>query len=130
MARLCWVGAGSALGGLARFGLETLSGGSFAVFAANAIGAFGIGFYAVLSGPGGALNAGPSQRLFVMPGLLAGLTSFSMFSLHAEAMLRASPTASAIFVLASIASWIVGVGSGDALASALSREPDNRARDG
>lgn len=113
--RLAWVGAGSAFGGLARWGLGSQVGGLYAVFAANAAGAFAIGLYAALTGPGGVLDAGPRQRLFVMPGLLAGLTSFSAFSLYADQLLRASVTASALFVAGSVAAWVVGVAAGDAL---------------
>ena len=113
--RLLTVGAGSALGGLARFGLAALGGGVVAVFAANLAGAFAVGLYAALTGPDGALEAGPLQRLFVMPGLLAGLTSFSMFSLQADLLLRESIMASAVFVLASVSSWAAGVAAGDAL---------------
>ncbi|MBY6205511.1 CrcB family protein [Halomonas denitrificans] len=119
--RIAWVGLGSALGGLARFGMEALGGGAFAVFAANLVGAFAIGLYAALSGPDGALAAGPRQRLFVIPGLLAGLTSFSMFSLQADAFLESSFAASTAFVLASLGSWAAGVWAGDALAARLER---------
>jgi CrcB protein len=119
--RMAWVGLGSALGGLARFGLAELGGGLFSIVAANGIGAFAIGMYAALTGPGGAIEAGPRQRLFVMPGLLAGLTSFSMFSLQAEALLRSSIVASAGFVLASVASWGFGVAAGDRIGLRLDR---------
>ncbi len=116
---LAWVGAGSALGGLARYGLDALGGGLFAVFMANTLGALAIGMYAVLSGPGGTLSAGSTQRLFVMPGLLGGLTSFSVFSLQADALLRASPAAFVGFVLGALASWAVGVALGDVLGQRL-----------
>ncbi len=117
--RLAWVGLGSALGGLARFGLGALGGGLFAVFLANALGAFAVGLYATLCRPGGALAAGPRQRLFVVPGVLAGLTSFSMFSLRADGLMSESLLASAGFVLASLASWVFGVWSGEGLAVRL-----------
>lgn len=113
--RMAWVGAGSALGGLARFGLAVLGGGLFAVFAANLLGAFAIGLYSSLNGPGGALAAGSRQRLFVMPGLLAGLTSFSAFSLQADLLLGESMVLSAVFVLVSVGSWAAGVWAGDGL---------------
>nr|WP_240955883.1 CrcB family protein [Wenzhouxiangella sp. XN79A] len=117
------VGAGSALGGLARFGLAALGGGLFAVFAANLVGAFSIGVYAALTGPDGALDAGPLQRLFVVPGLLAGLTSFSMFSLQADALLQSSFAASTVFVLGSAGSWAAGVVAGHRIGQLPARRP-------
>lgn len=117
--RMAWVGLGSALGGLARFGLAVLGGGLFAVFVANLVGAFAIGLYAALTGPGGALEAGPRQRLFVVPGLLAGLTSFSMFSLQADALLRSSFAAAAVFVLSSVLGWGLGIAAGDGFGARL-----------
>ena len=117
--RLAWVGGGSAIGGLARFGLAELGGGLLAVSVANLAGVFAIGLYAALTGPGGALSAGPRQRLFVMPGLLAGLTSFSMFSLQADALLSDSMPASAVFVLVSLGGWVAGVAAGDRIGQAL-----------
>ncbi len=117
--RLAWVGAGSAVGGLARFALDVFGCGLFAAFAANLVGAFAIGLYAALTGPEGAIAAGPRQRLFVVPGLLAGLTSFSMFSLQADVLLQSSLTASALFVLGSVGSWAAGVAAGDRLGQVL-----------
>lgn len=117
--RLAWVGAGSAAGGLARFGLDAVGGSLFAVFASNAVGAFAIGLYAALTGPEGVIAAGPRQRLFVVPGLLAGLTSFSVFSLQADVLLQSSLTASALFVLGSVGSWAAGVWAGHALGRGL-----------
>lgn len=120
--RLAWVGAGSAVGGLMRFGLTALGGATAAVFVANVAGAFVIGLYAALTGANGAIAAGPRQRLFVMPGLLAGLTSFSAFSLQADVLLQSSIVISSVFVLASLGSWAVGVWAGEVLALRLHSE--------
>jgi CrcB protein len=119
--RLVWVGLGSGLGGTLRWALSEVGGGITAVFLANAIGAFGIGLYAAMSGPAGFLNAGPRQRLFVMPGLLAGLTSFSLFGLQTDMLLDSAPYAAFVFVLASLFSWAAGVAAGHGLALRIKR---------
>jgi fluoride ion exporter CrcB/FEX len=51
----------------------------------------------------------------VVPGLLAGLTSFSMFSLQADALFGETMPGAAGFVLASMASWVLGVAAGERL---------------
>ena len=84
---LC-VALGSALGGVARFGLggavARLMGPDFpwGTILINIIGSFIISFFGTLTISGGPLEAGPNLRAFVMVGLCGGFTTFSSFSLQ------------------------------------------------
>ncbi|MFW6077198.1 MAG: fluoride efflux transporter FluC, partial [Hyphomicrobiales bacterium] len=81
------VGAGSALGALARFGCSTallaLLGPAFpwGTLAVNALGSFLIGLYAT-SEPAGRLVVGAARRSFVVAGFCGGFTTFSIFSME------------------------------------------------
>jgi CrcB protein len=79
---------GSALGGLARYGLsgvvarafgETFPWGTLVV---NVTGSLLIGFVATVTGPDGRVLASPVTRQFWMVGILGGFTTFSSFSLQ------------------------------------------------
>jgi fluoride exporter len=83
-----WVMLGSALGGVARYGLsglaaqyisETFPIGTLIV---NVTGSFVIGFFATLIGPDGRIFVGTDARQFVMTGICGGYTTFSSFSLQ------------------------------------------------
>jgi CrcB protein len=83
-----WVMLGSALGGVARYGLsglaaqyisETFPIGTLIV---NVTGSFVIGFFATLTGPDGRIFVGTDARQFVMTGICGGYTTFSSFSLQ------------------------------------------------
>lgn len=83
-----WVIIGSALGGMARYGIsgavarrigETFPWGTLAV---NVSGSFVIGVFAALVAPGGALAGERMAGAFVMAGLCGGYTTFSSFSLQ------------------------------------------------
>lgn len=82
------VGAGSALGGMARYWCsgvaahlfgETFPWGTLIV---NVAGSFVIGFFATLTAPDGRVFVGTTTRQFVMVGVLGGFTTFSSFSLQ------------------------------------------------
>ncbi len=84
----CWIGVGSALGGMARYWCsgvaarlfgETFPWGTLFV---NVTGSLVIGFFATLTAPDGRVFAGSTMRQFVMIGLLGGFTTFSSFSLQ------------------------------------------------
>ena len=84
----CWIAAGSALGGIARYWCsgvaarlfgETFPWGTFVV---NVSGSFIIGFFATLTASDGRVFASSTMRQFVMLGLLGGFTTFSSFSLQ------------------------------------------------
>lgn len=83
-----WIGIGSALGGMGRYGLsglvaqrfgETFPWGTLLV---NVSGSFAIGFFATLTAPGGRWFAAPSFREFFMIGVCGGYTTFSSFSIQ------------------------------------------------
>jgi fluoride exporter len=83
-----WVIIGSALGGMARYGIsgavarrigETFPWGTLAV---NVSGSFVIGVFAALVMPGHALAGERMAGAFVMTGLCGGYTTFSSFSLE------------------------------------------------
>ena len=83
-----WVIIGSALGGMARYGIsgavarrigEIFPWGTLAV---NVSGSFVIGLFAALVAPGGALGGERMAGAFVMTGLCGGYTTFSSFSLQ------------------------------------------------
>src|SRR5262245_15982038 len=82
----CWIAAGSALGGIARYWCsgvaarlfgETFPWGTFVV---NVSGSFIIGFFATLTASDGRVFAGSTMRHFAMLGLLGGFTTLSSVS--------------------------------------------------
>jgi CrcB protein len=89
-----WVALGSAIGGAARYGLGDLAarlwGPAFpwGTLLINILGSFVIGGFGALTGPGGAVAASPSLRIFVMVGLCGGFTTFSAFSLQTVNLAR------------------------------------------
>lgn len=118
-----WIGFGSALGGISRYGCsrwiatsfgETFPWGTMAV---NVIGSFVIGFFATISGPDGRLIISPDIRIFVMVGFCGGYTTFSSFSLATLDLIRNRDFAEAgmnIFlsvVLCMIAVWLGYLGA-------------------
>lgn len=89
-----WIAIGSALGGMARYGMsraialqfgETFPWGTLAV---NILGSLVIGFVAALSGPDSRVMVSPSARTFMMIGLCGGFTTFSSFSLQTLELIR------------------------------------------
>jgi CrcB protein len=122
------VAVGSALGGVARYGLsgvvarsvgETFPWGTLAV---NVIGSFLIGVVATLTGPDGRLLWSPVTRQFWLVGIFGGFTTFSAFSLQTLRLaqdgewLRAGGN-----VLLSVGLCLVFVWLGAALAAWLNR---------
>ena len=89
-----WVALGSALGGVARYGLgliaarlwgETFPWGTVVI---NILGSFIIGFFGALTVPGGPMPASQNLRIFVMVGICGGFTTFSSFSLQTFSLAR------------------------------------------
>lgn len=82
-----WIGIGSALGGMARYGLAAWiadrAGGAFpwGILLVNVLGSFVIGAAFRWSGQ-------ETVRFFVMVGLCGGFTTFSSFSLEAVQLVR------------------------------------------
>src|SRR3954449_3659299 len=89
-----WVGLGSALGGMARYGFGLLAsrlwGDAFpwGTVIINVVGSFVIGFFGGLTLPDGPMPANPNLRTFVMVGICGGFTTFSSFSLQTLTLAR------------------------------------------
>jgi CrcB protein len=88
------IGLGSALGGMARYGIstwmsqrwgETFPWGTLWV---NVSGSFLVGFIFVLTGTEGRLRLDPMWRDLILIGILGGYTTFSAFSLQTLNLLR------------------------------------------
>ena len=89
-----WIAIGSALGGMARYGMsravalrfgETFPWGTLTV---NILGSLVIGFVAALSGPDSRVMISPGARQFIMVGLCGSFTTFSSFSLQTLELIR------------------------------------------
>ena len=122
------VAAGSALGGVARYGLSGLVARSFGesfpwgTLIVNVLGSFLIGFVATLTGPDGRVLVSPVTRQFWMPGIFGGFTTFSSFSLQTLSLAQDGEWARAsAYVGLSLALCLVGVWLGAALAAAVNR---------
>lgn len=122
------VGAGAAIGGLARalvsLAAVNLLGAGFpySTLSVNLLGSLAIGFYATLSGPDGRLFAGARQRQFVMTGICGGFTTFSVFSLESLTLAQDGQAALAAFYIGiSLVAWLAAVWVGAQLAARLNR---------
>ncbi len=122
------VAVGSALGGVARYGLsgvvdrsigETLPWGTLIV---NATGSLLIGLFAAVTGPDGRILVGTVTRQFWIPGIFGGFTTFSAFSLQTLSLaqegewLRAGAN-----VLLTLVMCLAGVWLGAALGAWVNR---------
>ncbi|HKW53394.1 MAG TPA: fluoride efflux transporter CrcB [Stellaceae bacterium] len=117
-----WVIIGSALGGMARYGMsgavarcigETFPWGTLAV---NASGSFVIGLFSALVAPGGTLAGEEAAGVFVMTGLCGGYTTFSSFSLQTLNLARDGEWSRALVnIVASAALCLLAVWAGFAL---------------
>jgi CrcB protein len=90
---IIWVGVGSFIGGILRYGLNTwvhrvLDGPAFpfGMLGVNVIGCFAIGLLTGLAGAWTTFNT--EIRLFVFVGVLGGFTTFSAFALETFALAR------------------------------------------
>ncbi|MBL7852110.1 MAG: fluoride efflux transporter CrcB [Cyclobacteriaceae bacterium] len=110
MKMLLIIGAGSFLGGIARYGLSQviqarlLSSFPYGTLTVNVIGCFFIGMVYALTDRG---NLAEGWRLFLVTGILGGFTTFSAFSHETVAMLRDGQTVEALAYVAG--SVIVGL---------------------
>jgi CrcB protein len=89
-----WIAAGSAIGGMSRYGVsrvftfwfgETFPWGTLAC---NVTGSLVIGALAALTGPDGRVLVSPDVRQFLLVGFCGGYTTFSSFSLQTLALVR------------------------------------------
>ena len=122
------VALGSALGGVARYGLSGLVARSFGetfpwgTLIVNVLGSFLIGFVATLTGPDGRVLVSPVTRQFWMPGIFGGFTTFSSFSLQTLSLVQDGEWTRALAnVTLSVALCLLGVWLGATLAAAVNR---------
>jgi fluoride exporter len=122
------VALGSALGGVARYGLSGLVARSFGetfpwgTLIVNVLGSFLIGFVATLTGPDGRVLVSPVTRQFWMPGIFGGFTTFSSFSLQTLSLVQDGEWTRAFAnVTLSVALCLLGVWLGASLAAAVNR---------
>ena len=122
------VALGSALGGVARYGLSGLVARSFGetfpwgTLIVNVLGSFLIGFVAALTGPEGRVLVSPVTRQFWMPGIFGGFTTFSSFSLQTLSLAQDGEWTRALAnVTLSVALCLLGVWLGASLAAAVNR---------
>ena len=94
------IGAGGALGAIARHGVNHLLQGRVpafpaGIFAVNALGCLAIGLFAGLVASS-RLQVGEVGRTFVVVGLLGGFTTFSSYGLDTLTLARGGHTALAL----------------------------------
>jgi len=126
LTRYLWIGFGSALGGMARYGVYGLmvrvAGDTFpwGTLTVNVAGSLFIGWFAALSAPEGRWFVPVVARQFVMVGVCGGFTTFSSFSLETLRLLNDGQFAKALANIgASLPLCLVGVWLGYAIGTAM-----------
>jgi CrcB protein len=100
----------------------TAAGLPWPTFIANATGCFVIGLVSTGTTSNGYWPLGVRTRLFIMTGICGGYTTFSAFSGEELRFLLAGDLQrAAIYLVASIASWLFAVWLGDGIARQLNR---------
>lgn len=119
------VAAGTAIGGVLRALVSTITAGSgfpWSTLFVNVVGSFLIGFYATLTAPEGRLFISAPQRQFMMVGVFGGFTTFSVFSLETFRFAAAGDFLMAtVNTIVSVAAWLLAVRAGNALATRYNR---------
>ncbi len=121
MAEFLFVGAGGFLGAMLRYAVNLISNNlsstpnlPFATPIVNVLGCLAIG---ALSTHGSLTE---QQRLFLIPGLLGGFTTFSAFGLETMTLWQTSgPLAAAVNVLANVGLGLLAVAVGRAVSAGL-----------
>ena len=111
------VGLGAFIGGVLRYGVSIAlasrvpaEGFPWHTFTVNAVGCLAAG---IAVGYFAGKADGTQMQLFVVTGVLGGLTTFSAFGLEAVALLRnGSPAMATVYVLATLIAGFVGVAVG------------------
>ena len=123
-----WVGLGSALGGMARYGCSGLAaryiGATFpwGTLIVNVSGSLVIGFLATLAVADGRPLLPPDARAFLMIGVCGGFTTFSAFSIETLNLTRDGEWLwASAYVVLSVVLCLVAVWLGHIGAVALSR---------
>ena len=125
MSAFLWIGLGSALGGMARHGMNLLIsnrwGNDFpwGTLAVNVLGGLLIGLISVFAFVPGRFALSPAAAEFCMVGVLGGFTTFSAFSLQTLQLLQASRwMAAGFYILGSVVLCVAGVAIGQAIGRA------------
>tara|TARA_B100000676_G_C17880149_1_gene733504 strand:- start:367 stop:753 length:387 start_codon:yes stop_codon:yes gene_type:complete len=128
MINVLLVGLGSALGGMARFGVALActarygTGFPYGTLLANVTGSFLIGVIFSLTGTDGKWPLQDGGKFFFMTGLMGGYTTFSAFSLEAVNLLKDGQNAAAAFYVGlSLVFCLVGAWLGLTLGQTMSR---------
>ncbi len=123
MRQLFWIGLGSALGGMLRYGVDSLAlmlgAGALplSTFLINLSGSLLIGYLAGLWATGGAVTPHPHKWHFWVTGLCGGYTTFSTFSWQILNLVREGEgTLAGAYAAGSIAIGIFAVWFGLSLA--------------
>ena len=123
-----WIGLGSALGGMARYGCSDLAARYFGTafpwgtLFVNVTGSLLIGFLASLTVDDGRLLLSPDARAFLMIGLCGGFTTFSALSLETLNLARDGQWfAASGNVVLSVAICLLAVWLGYAAGAAFAR---------
>jgi len=123
-----WIGLGSALGGMARYGCSGLAaryiGAAFpwGTLIVNVSGSLAIGFLASLAVADGRMLISPDARAFLMIGVCGGFTTFSAFSIETLDLARDGDWLWAgAYVVLSVVLCLLAVWLGYMGASAISR---------
>lgn len=121
---LFWVGLGSAMGGMGRYGVSMWIQRQFShdfpwgTWTVNVLGSLIIGFLSMLSGNDGHWMSHPHAQRFFIVGLLGGFTTFSSFSLQTLQLLQQGQMGLACFnVFLSVMACMLSVWFGASLAT-------------
>lgn len=128
MPNILLVGLGSALGGMARYGVALGCAARFGVnfpvgtLVANVTGSFLIGAIFAVTGSDGRWPLGEGGRFFFLTGLMGGYTTFSAFSLESVNLVRSGQTGAALaYAALSVAGCIAAAWLGLLAGQALNR---------
>ena len=123
-----WIGLGSALGGMARYGCSDLAarylgvGFPWGTLIVNVTGSLIIGVLAALTVADGRFFVSPDARAFLMIGVCGGFTTFSALSLETLNLARDGQWfAVAANIVLSVVICLIAVWLGYAAGSALNR---------
>jgi len=102
----------------------TVGGLPWPTFIANAMGCFVIGLVSTSTTANGRWPLGAATRLFIMTGICGGYTTFSAFSgEELRFLLTGDLQRAALYLVASIASWLFAVWLGDTFARRINMTP-------
>ena len=111
-----WIGLGSAIGGMARFGCSNLAARFIGIefpwgtLMVNVIGSLLVGLLGTLALADGRLLLGVDARAFLLIGLCGGFTTFSAFSIETLQLARDGDwLQAATYVLASVVLCLLAV---------------------